>query len=111
MAFSYHSSTVWAATSDFKLEQYCCETGKLLKMIDTGHRDEITMLLVHPSDELLLSGGHDRVLRVWDCSKCEPLLFLHCNCVAIAFEARSIVHCKPKPFLVCEIKVGRTVVV
>jgi WD40 repeat protein len=70
MAFLDSKSTVWAATSDCKLEQYCCETGTLLAMIDTGHRDEIAMLLVHPSGNLLMCGGHDRILRVWDCSKC-----------------------------------------
>jgi WD40 repeat protein len=62
--------SVWAATSDNKLEQYCCSTGMLLTMVNAGHRDEILTLAMHPSGRFLFTGAYDKLFKVWDISRC-----------------------------------------
>ena len=70
LAFAPAGDTVWAATTDNKLERYCCATGALLTIVDAGHQDEISALLVHPSGDVLFTGGHDRLLKTWDIGRC-----------------------------------------
>lgn len=70
LAFSPAADTVWAATSDNKLERYCCDTGALLTIVDAGHLDEISTLLMHPSGAFLFTGAHDKLLKAWDIGGC-----------------------------------------
>jgi WD40 repeat protein len=65
-----HDGALWAATLDNKLENYCPQSGQLLCIIDAGHRDEMQSLVAHPAAPYLLSGGYDRMLKVWDVSPC-----------------------------------------
>lgn len=61
---------LWAATSDHKLEKYCCSSGKLLEIVNALHRDTIHTLTAHPGAPFLLTGGYDCLLKVWDVSRC-----------------------------------------
>ena len=60
---------LWAATSDHKLEKYCSSSGKLLTIVNAMHRDTIQTLSAHPSSPLLLTGGFDSLLKLWDVSR------------------------------------------
>ena len=66
---------LWAATSDHKLEKYCCSSGRLLAIVDAMHRDTIQTLSAHSGASLLLTGGFDGLLKIWDVSRyaCSPM--------------------------------------
>lgn len=70
LAFAQGDRSVWAATSDGKLEQYCTVTGKLLALIDSGHQDTMACMSLHPTGGYLLSGAFDKLLKVWDVHRC-----------------------------------------
>ena len=70
LVFAPDNRSIWAATSDGKLEQYCTSTGKLLSLVNAGHRDDITAMLMHPTGALAFTGAFDRLFKLWDLSKC-----------------------------------------
>eukprot|EP00892_Ulva_mutabilis_P005257 jgi/Ulvmu1/3102/UM015_0142.1 len=60
---------LWAATSDHKLEKYCCSSGKLLAIVNALHRDTIQTLSARLASPFVLTGGFDSLLKLWDVSR------------------------------------------
>lgn len=77
LAFAPDGRSVWAATSDGKLERYCTASGELLTLINAGHQDDIASLSVHASGSFVLTGAHDKLLKLWDVAQYAPASNLH----------------------------------
>ncbi|DAZ97362.1 TPA: hypothetical protein N0F65_003385 [Lagenidium giganteum] len=59
---------VISAAEDKTLRAYDIETGRCVRTLDEAHGHFLTSLDVHPSLPLMITGGIDKVINVWDCA-------------------------------------------
>ena len=66
---AFHASGLigLSVAEDRTLRAFDLVTGKVLKTVEDAHDHFVTSLAVHPSQPLVVTGGVDKLVKVWDC--------------------------------------------
>ena len=65
---SPNSNQLFVTTTDRKLECFEVPSGRFQYQMGTIHRTDCEAFDIHSSGQYVVTGGHDNLLKVWDCS-------------------------------------------
>ena len=65
---SPNSNQLFVTTTDRKLECFEVPSGRFQYQMGTIHRTDCEAFDIHSSGQYAVTGGHDNLLKVWDCS-------------------------------------------